>query len=50
MFDDIELLALIEEAKKEIANGETISHEEVKKRLDFQDSENLDEEISSPTH
>lgn len=50
MFDDLELLSLIEEAKIEIANRETISHEEVKKRINFQDSENLDEEITSPTH
>lgn len=35
ILDDLELLHTIEAAKKEIENGETISHDVVKKRLNF---------------
>ncbi len=35
MLDDLELLQMVEEAKQDIKNGNTISHEEVKKRLKF---------------
>lgn len=33
--DDLELLQMIEESKKQIEAGETLSHDEVKKRLKF---------------
>lgn len=33
--DDLEVLQMVEEAKKQIENGETIAHDEVKKRLNF---------------
>ena len=48
MFDDLELIKLIEEAKKEILEGKTLSHEEVKKRLNFKDEESSDEDTISP--
>lgn len=35
ILDDLELLQMVEQAKKEIENGETISHDDVKKRLNF---------------
>lgn len=35
LLDDLELLQLLDEAKQAVANGDTISHEEVKKRLNF---------------
>ena len=35
MLDEIELLHLVEEAKKEIEAKNMLSHEEVKKRLNF---------------
>jgi prevent-host-death family protein len=35
MLDEIELLHLVEEAKKDIEAKNTISHEEVKKRLNY---------------
>jgi prevent-host-death family protein len=37
MLDDLELLRMVEESKQAIANGDTISHEEVKKRLGFKE-------------
>lgn len=35
MLDDLEILQMVEEAKQEIKDGKTLSHEEVKKRLSF---------------
>lgn len=35
ILDDLELLQIVEVAKKEIENGKTIAHEDVKKRLNF---------------
>jgi prevent-host-death family protein len=35
LLDDLELVRLIQEGEEAIARGETISHEEVKKRLNF---------------
>ena len=35
MLDDLELLQMTEEAKQNIKNGDTISHADVKKRLNF---------------
>lgn len=35
MLDDLELLQITEEAKEEVKNEKTLSHEEVKKRLNF---------------
>lgn len=35
LLDDLELLQMVEESKREIADGKTLSHEEVKKRLNF---------------
>lgn len=37
LLDDLELLQMVEEAKQDVQNGNTISHEDVKKRLDFKD-------------
>ncbi len=36
LLDELELLQMTEEAKIEIENGKTLSHEEVKKRLNFE--------------
>ena len=33
--DDLELLQMVEESKSEIAYGKTVSHDDVKKRLNF---------------
>lgn len=33
--DDLELLRLVEEGKRDVADGRTLSHDEVKKRLSF---------------
>lgn len=35
ILDDLELLKVIEEAKQEVKNKKTFSHENVKKRLNF---------------
>ena len=35
MLDELELLHLVEEAKKDIETQNTLSHDEVKKRLNF---------------
>ena len=35
MLDDLELLQMTEESKQNIKNEDTISHEDVKKRLNF---------------
>lgn len=35
LLDDLELLEMIDEAKKALADGDTISHDEVKRRLNF---------------
>jgi prevent-host-death family protein len=35
LLDDLELLQMLEEAKQAVANGDTISNEEVKRRLNF---------------
>ncbi len=35
MLDDLELLQMVEESKQEIKDGKTVSHEDVKKRLNF---------------
>ncbi len=35
MLDDLELLQMVEESKQEIKDGKTISHEDIKKRLNF---------------
>lgn len=37
MLDDLELLQMIEESKQDIQNGKTLSHDEVKKRLNFKE-------------
>ena len=37
MLDDLELLQMVEEAKQDIKDGKTFSHEEVKKRLNFKE-------------
>lgn len=37
LLDDLELLQMVEEAKQDVQNGNTISHEDVKKRLDFKE-------------
>ena len=35
LLDDLELLQMLEEAKQAVAIGDTISHDEVKRRLNF---------------
>ena len=35
LLDEFELLKMVEKAKQEVQEGKTISHEEVKKRLNF---------------
>lgn len=35
LLDDLELMQMVEQSKQEIAENKTISHEEVKKRLNF---------------
>jgi prevent-host-death family protein len=37
LLDDLELLQMVEESKRAIADGDTISNEEVKKRLNFKE-------------
>ena len=37
MLDDLELLQMVEESKQEVKEGKTISHEDVKKRLNFKE-------------
>jgi prevent-host-death family protein len=37
LLDDLELLQMIEEAKQDVQNKNTISHEDVKKRLGFKE-------------
>lgn len=37
MLDDLELLQMLEESKQDVAKGQTVSHTEVKKRLNFKE-------------
>ena len=37
LLDDLELLQMLEEAKQDVQNKNTISHEDVKKRLGFRE-------------